>query len=59
MDRKALDNVLTIEWSGQKKTVLIPSRSSDEYMRGRVEDEDDREERMVSLDSSLRDDLDY
>lgn len=49
MGRKTLDNVFTIEWAGQeKKTVLIPSRSSDEYMRGRVDEEDDREERMVS-----------
>jgi hypothetical protein len=49
MGRKTLDNVFTIEWAGQdKKTVLIPSRSSDEYMRGRVDEQDDREERMVS-----------
>jgi hypothetical protein len=49
MGRKTLDNVFTIEWAGQeKKTVLIPARSSDEYMRGRVDEEDDREERMVS-----------
>lgn len=56
MGRKTLDNVFTIEWAGQeKKTVLIPSRSSDEYMRGRVDEEDDREERMALTNSGTVD----
>jgi len=52
--RKTLDNVLTIEWAGQK-THLVSPRQSDEYGgagRGytQVSEEDDKEERMVSCD---------
>jgi hypothetical protein len=46
--RKTFDNILTIEWAGQKTNLVSPPESGWRVM------EDDEEERMVSCPSGLK-----